>query len=45
MVLSELFQELSDVTVLFITHRIAPLKFCNRVITFDSGKLTKIEDR
>jgi ATP-binding cassette, subfamily B, bacterial PglK len=45
MVLSELFQELSDVTVLFITHRNAPLKFCNRVITFDSGKLTKIEDR
>ena len=45
MVLSALFKELSDVTVLFITHRIAPLKYCNRVITFDSGKLTGIEDR
>ncbi|MDA9220835.1 ABC transporter ATP-binding protein/permease [Gammaproteobacteria bacterium] len=44
MVLFELFKELREVTVLFITHRSLPLKFCNRVITFDNGKLIKIED-
>ena len=44
MVLLELFKELKETTVLFITHKSLPLKFCNRVITFDNGNLIKIED-
>lgn len=44
MVLLELFKELKETTVLFITHKSLPLKFCNRVITFDNGNLIKTED-
>ena len=43
-ILNELFSELSEATIIFVTHRDAPVNFCDRVITFDQGRIVKTEE-